>query len=154
MHGKHILLSDSWAGGYISVTNGTCNRSFFCLPGYVSSNNASVHHDKLDDLEDVVPRPSFSNGVDLIVSRKFSYELLHTKNGGPSAVKVDCFVCLCLVRFWRVQKVTRVPWMWPATRGRFPSWRQAVATRSALLEWQLYRMESKLRTETWSMVKN
>eukprot|EP00435_Cladocopium_sp_Y103_P070899 s320_g36.t1 len=44
----------SCEGGYINVTNGTCNRSFFCQPGYVASNNASVHHDKLDDLENIV----------------------------------------------------------------------------------------------------
>lgn len=44
----------SCEGGYIDVTNGTCNRSFFCLPGYVSSNNASVYHDKLDNSENIV----------------------------------------------------------------------------------------------------
>lgn len=126
------MLWDSCAGGYIDVTNGTCNRSFFCLPGYVSSNNASVYHDKLDNSENIVPGQSFSSGVDLVDSENLTKCLRYFWLKCTSLVKVQR-----LVRFWRVRRVTRVLWMWPATRGRFPSWRQPAlsATRSALLEW-------------------
>ena len=73
-----------------------------------------------------------------------------------AVVKVHFFVCHRLVRFWNVRTVTRVLWMWFATRGRFPSWRQPAvrATRSVLPEWRLCRMESKLSMETWNMINN
>lgn len=45
----------SMAGGHINVTNSTCKRSSTsCEAGSISSNNASLSYNKIDDLDQIV----------------------------------------------------------------------------------------------------
>jgi len=72
----------SCEGGYINVTNGTCNRSFFCIAGYVSSNNASVYHNQLDDHEPMVLKcpDGYSGSLD-VVCNQGEVSILETTSG-------------------------------------------------------------------------
>ena len=67
--GQGVYLSCE--GGYINVTESTCKRSSFCHAGWIDSGNASVFHDKLDDLENMVLRcpEGFSGSLDVTCNK-------------------------------------------------------------------------------------
>ena len=58
-------------GGFINITESTCVRSSYCKSGSVSSDDATVYHDNLDDGEDIVlPCPEgFTGSLQLKCSK-------------------------------------------------------------------------------------